>query len=136
MLHQLQGLVDGGGVGDVLHIQDLIHSHTHDGHGHPVHTGELPADGVLGDILVQLGGVVIDPLYQTGDVGPLGLVGEFGIQGLLLPDEGEGLAVEGLVQQLPGGLPGEAQFKGQVDGDLSGGGSGHDGFLHSGMMSR
>ena len=67
----------------------------------------------------------IHPLHQRADIGALGLVGVLAVKGLLLPDGGEGGTIHSLRQQRFGSLSGKAQFKREVDGDLSGGSSGH-----------
>ncbi len=50
----LYRLTDGHTVGDIRHIQDLIHGHPHDGRGHQRDALEAPALCVTGDVVVQV----------------------------------------------------------------------------------
>ncbi|CAN3958797.1 putative HTH-type transcriptional regulator yurK, partial [Dysosmobacter welbionis] len=119
LLGDLHRLVDGGAVGDVRHVQNLIHGHPHDGGGHQGDPGKIPPLGVFGDIPVQLRSVVGHAPHQAADVVRLLGVGRLLIQRVLLRQGGEGLRCQALVQQLLHRLVGEAQLVGQMNGDLS-----------------
>ena len=114
----LQGLIDGSAVGDVRHIQNLIHGHPHDGGGHQRNAGKAPALGVLGNIPIQLRGVDTDALDQPADILRLLGIGGLGIDRVLPCQGGKRLRGESLIQQLVNGFIRKAQLIGKMDGDF------------------
>ena len=119
-LGQLHRGVDGGGVGNIGHIQHLVHGGAHDGGGHAGDALEAPALGIAGDVVIQLIAVGKGAPDQVADILGLLLVGELGVNGLLLPQLGKALGGQLLAEQRVGALAAEAKLKDHVDRDLSG----------------
>ena len=114
----LHRLADGHTVGDIRHIQDLIHGHPHDGRGHQRDALETPALCVPGDVVVQLRRMVRHTRHQTADILRLLGVGGIGVQPALRRQLRKALRRQPPVQKLPHREVRKIPFIRQMGGDL------------------
>ena len=120
MLGDLHRLVDGDTGGNVRHVQHLVHGHPHDGGGHQGDSLEPPALGIFFDVRVQLRRVLRHAGDETADILLLLGVGALLIDGMLRCQRSEALPAQLQVQKLLHRQVIEAQFIGEMCGDLAG----------------